>query len=562
MQFKKLLLVFLLHLSFLQLTNAQTVKIQFINNCPDVSVSSVDIYINGSLLVDNLNFRTATAFVDYNLLPPNMLTVGIAPATSLFITDTFANFNLTVNASNPNVIIIDGVKKSSGGYSPDKKISLDILSAGKIGALTPSNTDYIFFNGSTDMTTFDVKTGLTTLADDISYGNYSPSYLSVTTGDFKIRLTNSSQSTTINTYNANFGTQVLGNNACVILTSGFVNPANNNNGPAFGLWLAKDGGGPLVQLTSTTPEAIDRVQFINNCSDKTADTVDVYIDGVLTFDNFAIHTATPFTDYVAKVPMSIAVAPKNSTSVADAFYTSPVSLDSGKRYIFVANGIRSATGYTPLTSYVLSSYKFAQEDAASSANTDIVFMNGSTDAGTVDIKQGASPLFTATGYPVFDGYKQVPTANIILTATVNAVNTDYEANLTTLGLQGKAVTLVSSGFVNTTANSKGPAFGLYLATAQGGLMTKLPVYLSVPKTNGVNKLFNVSPNPATTSLHITAPANAKIATADVLDITGKVVAANVTVNNNNIDIAALNSGVYILHFNYDAEAVSLRFVKQ
>ncbi|MFN3556371.1 MAG: T9SS type A sorting domain-containing protein, partial [Bacteroidales bacterium] len=38
----------------------------------------------------------------------------------------------------------------------------------------------------------------------------------------------------------------------VVVASGFLNPANNSNGAAFGLWAAKAAGGALVELPNVT----------------------------------------------------------------------------------------------------------------------------------------------------------------------------------------------------------------------------------------------------------------------------------------------------------------------
>jgi hypothetical protein len=52
----------------------------------------------------------------------------------------------------------------------------------------------------------------------------------------------------------------------------------------------------------------------------------------------------------------------------------------------------------------------------------------------------------------------------------------YVAPLATLELEGTALTVVASGFLNPANNSDGPAFGLFVATAAGGDLIPLPVY--------------------------------------------------------------------------------------
>lgn len=59
------------------------------------------------------------------------------------------------------------------------------------------------------------------------------------------------------------------------------------------------------------------VQFIQNAADPAADSLDIYINGTLFFDNFAFRAATPFTDFPPGFPFDIGIAPGNSTSVND-----------------------------------------------------------------------------------------------------------------------------------------------------------------------------------------------------------------------------------------------------
>lgn len=41
-----------------------TASLQVVHNCADAAASTVDVYVNGDLFLDDLDFRTASAFVD------------------------------------------------------------------------------------------------------------------------------------------------------------------------------------------------------------------------------------------------------------------------------------------------------------------------------------------------------------------------------------------------------------------------------------------------------------------------------------------------------------------
>ncbi|MBS1780675.1 MAG: DUF4397 domain-containing protein [Bacteroidetes bacterium] len=538
---------------------AQAIKMQFINNCADVSLNGVDIYVNGILAVDNLNFRTATIFTDYFTVPVNKLEIGIAPATSATVNDTFFSRSITFTTPTPCIAVINGVRSASG-YSPYKKMSIDILNNAVLNASVSGNTDYVFMNGSTDAPTLDVRSGLNMVGNDLAYGNFTAGYTSTPTSDFKIRLTNTTGSKTINTYNADFATKNLTNEACIIVSSGFMDPSSNSNGAAFGLWLATPNGGQMTQLQTTTPEALSRAQFINNCADTTADTVDVYLDNTRILDNFAFRTASAFMDMTAKTAHDIDIAPKNSSSVNDKFYHLSISLDSGKKYIFLADGIQSSKGYTPALPYVLHYTKNAMEDAASTGNTDVCFAQGSTDASLIDLKESGNTLVSGASYGSFAAYQPLGATYHRLSLTQGSKTTDYDADLGNLGLQNLAVAIVASGFVTQTANSNGPYFGLWVALPSGGALKKLPISESVFKLAN-NKDFKIWPNPVQNSLHISTLDNQTILSADVLDITGRTVLQNQKLSNNALNTSSLAPGNYVLKFVYQGQIAALRFSK-
>jgi hypothetical protein len=71
---------------------AQTARIQIIHNAADPAAQEVDVYVNGTLALDNFAFRAATPFID---LPAGVtLNIGIAPGNSGSVNDTLKNFQV------------------------------------------------------------------------------------------------------------------------------------------------------------------------------------------------------------------------------------------------------------------------------------------------------------------------------------------------------------------------------------------------------------------------------------------------------------------------------------
>ena len=87
--------------------NAQTARLQVIHNAADPIASVVDVYVNGSLALDDFAFRTATPFID---IPANTaIDIGIAPGNSTSAADTIKNFEVIFEPNKKYVAIANGV---------------------------------------------------------------------------------------------------------------------------------------------------------------------------------------------------------------------------------------------------------------------------------------------------------------------------------------------------------------------------------------------------------------------------------------------------------------------
>lgn len=294
-----------------------------------------------------------------------------------------------------------------------------------------------------------------------------------------------------------------------------------------------------------------RVQVIHNSADAAAELVDVYLDAGLLLDDFAFRTATTFIDAPAGVEIELSVAPSTSTSVGDAIYTVPVTLTEGETYIVVADGIVSMMGYDPAQPFGLQIYPTGREAASNAANVDVLVHHGSTDAPTVDVVEtgvGAGTIVDDVSYTEFQGYLELPADDYVLeirTADGTTGVAAYAAPLATLGLDGAALTVVASGFLDPTQNSNGPAFGLFAASPLGGAMLELPAAaLGVSEFD--SSLIAMYPNPANNEIKIdltgTELTEYRISIAD---ISGRVVETNVYKElNTTLDVSELASGIY------------------
>ncbi len=457
---------------------AQTARLQIIHNSADAAASSVDIYVNGALTYNDVNFRTATAFADVPAGVP--LNVGIAPSTSASVNDTIKNFPVTFTANEKYVVVADGIISASG-YSPATPFGLSVYGMGREAATNSANTDVLVHHGATDALTVDVyETGVGAgkIVDNAAYGDFA-GYLELATNDYTLEVRDETGATTVASYSAPLKTLSLDSQAVVVVASGFLNPANNSNGPAFGLYVALPTGGALVALPPVAATTA-RLQIIHNSADAAADSVDIYVNGTLTYDNVTFRSATAFTYVPAGVTLNVGIAPATSSSVNDTIKNFPVTLTTNKKYIAIAEGIVSASGYSPATPFGLAIYDMGREMASNAANTDVLVHHGASDAPTVDVYEtgvGAGKIVDNAAYGDFAGYLELATNDYTLEVrdeTGATTVASYSAPLKTLSLDSQAVVVVASGFLNPTNNSNGAAFGLYVALPTGGALVALP----------------------------------------------------------------------------------------
>ncbi len=534
----------------LPVVTGPTARIQVIHNSADLAADSVDVYLNGSLLLDNFAFRTATPFIDAPAL--TNIQIGVAGKNSTSVNDTIpgAVFNYNLAQDSTYILVADGIV-SPTGYAPAQPFTLNVYGSGREVSSTIGNTDVLVHHGSTDAPTVDVDERTAgNLVDDASYGDFA-GYLSLPTADYTLDVKDQTGSVVVASYGAPLSTLGLTDSAITVIASGFLDPSVNSNGEAFGLFVALPEGGNLIPLPSVAgPTA--RVQVIHNSADLAADSVDVYLNGSLLLDNFAFRTATPFIDAPALTNIQIGVAGKNSTSVNDtipgAVFNYNLAQDS--TYILVADGIVSPTGYAPAQPFTLNVYGSGREMAATSGNTDVLVHHGSTDAPIVDVdERSAGNLVDDAAYGDFAGYLSLATANYILDikdspGTTNVAS--YYAPLAALNLTDSALVVVASGFLDPSVNSNGPAFGLWVALPNGGNLIELPDTTGPTTSLVENTIEKVTmfPNPANDIISVDGyDLNNK--TVAIFSADGKIIDGSFyTVNNSQINIAQLAKGTY------------------
>ena len=324
--------------------------------------------------------------------------------------------NYTLADGETYILVAEGIVSPSG-YNPATPFDIAVYPTGREIANMTDKTDVLVHHGSTDAPTVDVyETGVGAgmIVDDLMYADFA-GYLELGVLDYVLEIRDETGTTTVASYDAPLATLGLDGAAISVIASGFLNPANNSNGPAFGLYVALATGGDLVMLPVHLQ--IARVQVIHNSADAAASVVDVWLDNTLLLDNFAFRTASPFVDAPAGTEFTIAIKDQNSTSPDNPIWSQNYTLADGETYILVAEGIVSPSGYNPATPFDIAVYPTGRENANMTDKTDVLVHHGSTDAPTVDVYEtgvGAGMIVDDLMYADFAGYLELGVLDYVL----------------------------------------------------------------------------------------------------------------------------------------------------
>lgn len=539
-------------------STAQTALVQVIHNCADPSAALVDVYVNGDKALDDVAFRTATAFID---LPINA-TVAIAPSTSGSVGEALYTEQLDLTSGGSYLLIATGLVMPNNfapNTDPDAKpLGFDLLpiSNARQAGSTETDVDVIVYHGATDAPKVDVLAGGATLIEGLSFGE-ATEYLTVPSASYTLSIAPSGGNPLL-AYTADLTT--LGGQAITVVASGFLTPTANQNGPAFGLFAITKNGGAFMELPTTSVEQFAQVQIIHNAADPLVAVVDLYVNGELAADDFAFRSATGFVSLPANTDVSVAVAPGSSTSAADALATIPFNLPVG-RYVAIANGVVAPAAFAPNPDprakpigFAVYSLSNIRPGSLNPGEVDLIVFHGSTDAPAVDVyANGQLKLISDLVYGNGTEYLSVPALNytINVAPTGGAPIANFRADLS--GLAGSSLIVVASGFLAPAGNNNGPAFGLFAALADGGALVELPpTTSSVDEENGSGSI-TVTPNPASAGGAITVGgAFSPEASITVSSMVGTTLLSsalgNFPVSNlgYTIDAANLPSGVYMI----------------
>jgi hypothetical protein len=238
-----------------------TSRSQIVHNC--ANAPAVDIFVNGAKAVPGLDFRKATPFVN---LPAGVpITVAIKGASASSDTSNPA-FRQTYELSGTEsyslvatgLLVTQGFATNPNGIATGFDITV-MPGAREVSSVasTSNNADVRVLHAATDAPFVDVRVQSgPTLVNNAGFRNFTP-YISAPNADLTIEVTDSAQSTVVASFLAPLS--AFADSALVVMASGFLDPAANQNGPAFGLLaVLPSGNAVLLPNVSAGKELLDR----------------------------------------------------------------------------------------------------------------------------------------------------------------------------------------------------------------------------------------------------------------------------------------------------------------
>ena len=531
--------------TFLELPTVENIaNLQIVHNSPS---PTVDIWVNDAPFLTDVEYRTATPFVE---VPAGVnLNVGIAPAGSTDTSDIIANFDFLLDPDENYVVVANGIINDT-----ETPFDLDVVAPARLAA-EAGGIDFAIVHGSTDAPAVDIEArDVTTLVEELAFGEVTD-YINVPAAFILLMFVAAGTDLNCRFIFSSINATAEGA-AAVVVASGFLNPATPDD-PDFAL-LAVLPDGTVIALPQIENTA--RLQIVHNSP---SPTVDIWVNDDPFLTDFEFRTATEYLDVPAGVNLNVGVAPAGSSDTSDILVDFDFILEPDEAYQVIANGVIDDMD-APFNLEVITPAR----EAADSTGVDFVIFHGSPDAPGVDVfARDVAQLADNLEFTDRTDYINVPAAEYtidIAPAGVSDILASYTAPLS--GLEGGAATVMASGFLDPGTDD--PAFGLF-AVLPDGTVLELPVVTSANQP--IKGEIAIYPNPSTDRALLNIVLDGEEvsdAEIQIRNMSGKVVAQPFTgelyVGRNTIElpVAKLTRGFYLVEIATERGTVSRKLVVQ
>jgi len=153
-----------------------------------------------------------------------------------------------------------------------------------------------------------------------------------------------------------------------------------------------------------------QIQWVHASADPALQVVDVYVDGVLTLDDFTYQSATPFMDPLVGTH-EVALAPSSSSSAADSLARFAIEITDNTDYYAVIAGVSDPEEFKPNPDGRSTRVKLFVTDGARQASPVASEVSsrafyGVTDLTAMTFSANNSVLHTGAQYGEFTEFAQ------------------------------------------------------------------------------------------------------------------------------------------------------------
>jgi len=424
-------------------------KVQLVHNSPDPVVKKVDVYINNVKALSNFEYKKALPFIDFraNELYYITLTLPGAPVSNPLV--VFAT------SFNPNTNYVAAVQGD---------LQTGFVLTRRPGAITmgdPQVSKLQVFHGSPDAPPVDIRertAGL--LFSNVSFGNYTD-YKSLFPNSYIIDLALPGTSVPVASFNVDFryGAGVVAS----VFATGYLNPPAPNY-PTLRLFGVLSTGNVIEfpRIDTSHGPSPAQIQIVHNSPDPLVTTVDVYVNGQKTFENFKYKDATQFlslpsnTNYVFTLtppgqPVTNGLVSFTATLTPDAKIVAAVQGDVQRGFQLTLRPGAEING-TPGT-------------------VRVQVFHGSPDAPSVDVRErSAGLLFAGISFGEFSDYISLPPAEYVIDIAAPGSTIPVASFAVELSTASGAVASVfATGYLNPPAQNY-PPFRLFGVLSSGSVI--------------------------------------------------------------------------------------------
>jgi hypothetical protein len=262
-----------------------------------------------------------------------------------------------------------------------------------------------------------------------------------------------------------------------------------------------------ITITVTGNDA-SRMQFINNCPSPATASIDVWINNQKRISDLNFRQATAFELLPSQTTLHIAITESASTDTTNALFHRYMNLQNLESYIAILSGVVD-TGQSPSRPLDLHIYQGARDRASNPNQVDLLFYHGSPDLPAISISEMTIPIQNMVSnldYSNFDGYFSFAFNNYDFRLQLppgSSAATDFRIPFSALNINGRAATIIASGFADTSQTNKKPEFGIFIVLPDGGDLIPLPVVGNIHVAEiKLTKLIKAYPNPTSQRLFI------------------------------------------------------------